>query len=77
MNCKCSAIECEFNLIEFPLQKLLWVVSQTLMRNKLDGTNAKFKEYATTMAKVVKRLYLEGVTKTGYSASSVSEQMAK
>lgn len=55
----------------------MWVVSQTLMRNKLDGTNAKFKEYATTMAKVVKRLYLEGVTKTGYSASSVSEQMAK
>lgn len=48
------------------------MVSQTLLRNQVDGKNAKFKDYATVMAKVVKRLYLETVNRT---ASSVTEQM--
>lgn len=56
------------------LQKLLWVVSQTLLRNQVDGKNPKFKDYATVMAKVVKRLYLETVNRTGLS---VTEQMNK
>lgn len=56
-------------------QKLLWIVSQTLQRNQVDGKHPKFKDYATVMAKVVKRFYLESPQLR--SASSVSEQMAK
>lgn len=37
----------------------------------MDGRNPKFKDYATTMAKVVKRLYLENSNRAG----SVTEQM--
>lgn len=49
-------------------------MSQTLLRNQVDGKNPKFKEYATVMAKVVKRIYLETVNR---AVSSVSEQMSK
>lgn len=49
-------------------------MSQTLLRNQVENRNPKFREYATVMAKVVKRLYLETVNKP---VISVTEQMAK
>lgn len=49
------------------------MVSQTLQRNQVDCLNPKFKGYATVMAKVVKRLYLESAK----SVFSVTDTMAK
>lgn len=61
-------------LTDLEKQKLLYIVSQTLQRKQISGQHEKFKEYATVMAKVVKRLFLEASRKT---FGSVSEQMSK
>ncbi|GAB0096229.1 hypothetical protein DMENIID0001_117110 [Sergentomyia squamirostris] len=61
-------------LTDLEKQKLLYIVSQTLQRKQISGQHEHFKEYATVMAKVVKRLFLESNRNT---FSSVSEQMNK
>ncbi|XP_059620193.1 uncharacterized protein LOC132264124 [Phlebotomus argentipes] len=61
-------------LTDLEKQKLLYIVSQTLQRKQISGQHDHFKEYATVMAKAVKRLFLETNRKT---FGSVSEQMSK
>ncbi|XP_055686336.1 uncharacterized protein LOC129791819 isoform X2 [Lutzomyia longipalpis] len=61
-------------LTDLEKQKLFYIVSQTLQKKQISGQHERFKEYATVMAKVVKRLFLESNRRV---FGSVSEQMSK
>lgn len=63
-----------YTLSENQRKKLLWAVSQALQEKKITTKHEKFKEYASVLAKVVKRLFLDYYQKR---AVSNSETMLK
>lgn len=58
-----------YSLTENQKKKLLWAVSQALQEKKINTKHEKFKEYAATLAKVVRRLFQEYYQKHSVSNS--------
>jgi hypothetical protein len=63
----------QLQLTENHRKKLLWAVSQALQSKKIDVKHEKFKEYASVLARVTKRLFLE----SNASGGSTSEKMLR
>lgn len=42
------------------IQKLLWAVSTALKKKSVTSSHENFKIFASTLAKIVKRLYTDG-----------------
>lgn len=55
-------------------KKILWAVSQALQNKKITVKHEKFKDYATVMARIVKKLFLEYNDTT---TNSTSEKLLK
>lgn len=58
-------------------QKLLWAVSTALKKKSITTTHANFKEFASTLAKVVKRIYLESESQKADSTSVTMLRLAE
>lgn len=55
-------------------QKLLWAVSQALQSKQISVKHEQFKTYASSLARVVKRLFLEFNDQT---VASTSEKLLR
>ncbi|KAL5286098.1 hypothetical protein ACFFRR_007656 [Megaselia abdita] len=65
------------HLSENHRKKLLWAVSHALNSKQISVSNAKFKPFATTLARSLKSIFLEYYHKNGTSTSETMLKLAK
>ncbi|XP_055919390.1 uncharacterized protein LOC129951321 [Eupeodes corollae] len=64
-------------LTENHRKKLLWAVSQALQSKQINVAHASFKQFASVLARVVKRIFQEYFLKTNTSTSDTMLRLAK
>ncbi|XP_061389550.1 serine-rich adhesin for platelets [Musca vetustissima] len=65
------------SLTENQKKKLLWAVSQALQERKITAKHESFKQYAATLARVVRRIFQEYYQKNSTSNSETMLRLAK
>lgn len=51
-------------------QKIFWAVATALKNKKISSQHANYKQYASVLAKVIKRFYLEMTDRKSVSTST-------
>ncbi|KNC21793.1 hypothetical protein FF38_03231, partial [Lucilia cuprina] len=65
------------SLTENQKKKLLWAVSQALQERKINAKHESFKQYASILARVVRRIFQEFYQKSSTSNSETMLRLAK